>query len=190
MTEASQHPAVPGANRQEATGADDDDPGPSLSILIDDDNWRSFGGSESVVTRAHEAFERSLPEFVDRAVTVLLSSDAAIAALNAAYRGQEKPTNVLSFPLADIPFPDAPAPLGDIIIAYQTVMREAEAEHKEPLAHLAHLTVHGLLHLAGYGHDTDNEAERMEEMERTILADIGIPDPYQSVEDETPEPAN
>jgi probable rRNA maturation factor len=94
---------------------------------------------------------------------------------------------VLSFPFAGPYFGDGgKKPLGDIIIAYETVMREARDENKAPLDHLAHLTIHGLLHLAGYGHDDDRDAQRMEALERTILADIGISDPYQTFEDEAP----
>ncbi len=79
-----------------------------------------------------------------------------------------------------------PQPLGDIAIAYETVMREAAGEAKPPILHLAHLTVHGLLHLAGFDHETDAEAELMEAAERDILASIGIPDPYLSTSDEAP----
>ena len=117
-------------------------------------------------------------------VAVLLCDDAAIAALNARWRGVDRPTNVLSFPASPQTgaglhaAPVEPAPLGDIAIAYETVAREAEAEDKPLAEHLAHLAVHGFLHLLGYDHHDDGEAERMERLERDILARLGIADPY------------
>lgn len=185
MSETSKKRGVIAAVSQDADGAAEDDPGPSLHILIEFDHWRTLNGAEDAVQRAYNACINREPAMTGRDVTVLLSSDDAIAALNKAYRGHDKPTNVLSFPSAGT-FPDSTEPLGDIIIAYETVMREASTEAKTPLAHLSHLTIHGLLHLTGYDHDSDAEAEHMEGMEQTILADIGISDPYQTAEDEAP----
>lgn len=186
----SNKPAVIISKPQDADPGADDDPGPSLHILVEYEEWQSLENAEAAIVRAHEAaisHERTLG---GREVSVLLSSDGAIAELNGAFRGKNKPTNVLSFPFAGPWFGDVgDAPLGDIIIAYETVMREAREEHKAPLDHLAHLTIHGFLHLAGYGHDDDRDAERMEALERAILADIGISDPYQTFEDEAPVPA-
>jgi probable rRNA maturation factor len=167
-------------------GAEDDDPGPSLNILIDCDSWHSLTGAEDIMGRAYDEAARLIEGIAGRDVTLLLSSDSKIAALNATYRGQDKATNVLSFPSAAAPFPGEPAPLGDIIIAHETVMREADEENKQPLSHLAHLTIHGLLHLAGYDHDTDHEAERMEQMERIILSKIGVSDPYRILPEDEP----
>lgn len=169
----------------------DEDPGPSsLSLLIEYDEWLSVGDVGTTIRRAYDATVAALPAISGRDVAILLTSDAAIAALNAQYRGQNKPTDVLSFPAAGMAAPgltdDETPPLGDIAIAYQTVMREAEQEGKPPLCHLAHLTVHGVLHLAGFDHASDAEAERMESMEREILASIGIPDPYFIPLDEPP----
>jgi probable rRNA maturation factor len=96
--------------------------------------------------------------------------------LNGRWRGQDKPTNVLSFP-SGAALPDATT-LGDIAIAFETMAREAQEEGKPVAAHFTHLTVHGLLHLLGYDHETENEAEEMEEIERLILADLGVADPY------------
>lgn len=185
MSETSKNQGTTVAAPQDADGMAEEDPGPSLQILIEFDQWRVLNDAEDAVRRAYDACANREPALRDREVTVLLSSDDAVAALNKTYRGYDRPTNVLSFPAAG-PYPHGTEPLGDIIIAYQTVMREADADHKAPLAHLSHLTVHGLLHLAGYDHDNDSEAEHMEEMERTILADIGISDPYQTVEDKAP----
>jgi probable rRNA maturation factor len=164
-------------------GAADDDPGPSFFyIMIEFNGWRAIEGVEQAVRRAYDATVEKLGVIDGREVCVLLSSDAAVAALNAQYRGIEKPTNVLSFPSLDAAAGQSPAnypqPLGDIVIACETVMREVAAEGKPALSHLAHLTVHGLLHLAGFDHETDYDAEPMESLEREILASIGVSDPY------------
>ena len=116
-------------------------------------------------------------------VSVLLADDAAVQALNRDWRKIDKPTNVLSFP-SDAPnVAGAPALLGDIAIAYETLAREAAAEKKPFLHHLAHLAAHGYLHLLGYDHQTDSEAEAMEALEREILAAMRIPDPYADAAD-------
>ncbi len=171
------------AGADDVDGPADDEPGPSpVALLVAHDAWTSLGDVEQVVYRAYDAAAAKAGSIAGRDVCVLLSSDAAIAALNAQYRGQDKPTNVLSFPAAawpeGAPMAGERPPLGDIIIAYETLMREACDEAKPPLSHLAHLSVHGFLHLAGFDHETDKEAERMEALERDILAHMGIPDPY------------
>lgn len=112
-------------------------------------------------------------------ISVVLSSDARVRTLNRTYRGQDKPTNVLSFPAVD----DGnviqdPLLLGDIILAFATTQREAKAEFKTLRAHTAHLVVHGVLHVLGYDHGLERDALRMEQMERRILARLGIADPY------------
>ena len=100
--------------------------------------------------------------------------------LNLAYRGKDAPTNVLSFPFQRPPGTagDADAYLGDVVLAAETVRREAAERGIEPTHHLQHLVVHGLLHLLGYDHETDAAAEDMEGLETEILATIGIADPY------------
>lgn len=183
----SNKPAVIVSKPQDADPGADDDPGPSLHILLKYEEWQSLEGAEAAVSRAYGAAIGREGALGGREVSVLLSSDDAIAELNGSFRGKNKPTNVLSFPFGGPYVGDSgKKPLGDIIIAYETVMREAREERKAPLDHLAHLTVHGLLHLAGYGHDDDRDAERMEALERTILADIGISDPYLTFEDDAP----
>lgn len=99
------------------------------------------------------------------------------AALNETYRHREGPTNVLSFPVDAAPPMEAP-PLGDLVICAPVVWREAREQHKPARAHWAHLTVHGSLHLLGYDHEREDEAEAMERLEREILARLGFPDPY------------
>jgi probable rRNA maturation factor len=98
--------------------------------------------------------------------------------LNARYRGHDKPTNVLSFP-ATAPAVLRQTLLGDLVICAQVVAKEAREQGKSPEAHWAHMTVHGVLHLLGYDHQKKREAERMEALERKILARLGYPDPYQ-----------
>lgn len=112
-------------------------------------------------------------------LTILFSDDAVIQALNARFRGKDKPTNVLSFPApAAATMPGAPRHIGDIALAYETVAREAETERKPFEHHLTHLVVHGFLHLFGYDHETPEEAEEMENLERRILESLAIGDPY------------
>ncbi|OSM04833.1 putative metal-dependent hydrolase [Magnetofaba australis IT-1] len=123
-----------------------------------------------------------------REVSVALSDDAEVRALNAEYRGKDKSTNVLSFAMDDgeeemlEDFPELPGedfPLGDIILAYETVAREAEERGITLEAHTRHLVVHGTLHLLGLDHErSDAEAEEQENWERTVLATMGLPDPY------------
>jgi probable rRNA maturation factor len=111
-------------------------------------------------------------------VGVILTDDAEQRRLNRDFRGKDSSTNVLSFPIGDAA-PGGPVILGDIVLAFETVAREA-AEQQKPLAdHLRHLVVHGVLHLLGLDHETDAEAEAMEARERQILASLGVPDPYR-----------
>lgn len=112
-------------------------------------------------------------------ISVVLSDDEHIRELNKHHRGMDKPTNVLSFPAARMKTPaGAPRILGDVVLAYETVAREAAEESKPIENHLTHLVVHGVLHLLGYDHEDDDEAEMMETRERQILAKLGVPDPY------------
>lgn len=112
-------------------------------------------------------------------VVVLLASDPEVKALNARYRGKDRPTNVLSFPGAEMLLPGQPRHLGDIVLAYGTCAAEAAEQGKTLADHLSHLTVHGLLHLLGREHEEETEAEAMEAEERTILASLGVADPYR-----------
>jgi len=109
------------------------------------------------------------------AVSLLLGDDAALKALNKSWRGKDKPTNVLSFPAVA----GQGDQLGDIALAAETVAAEAAEQGKTFEAHMAHLLVHGFLHLLGYDHEHDGEAERMEARERAILAELGFADPYR-----------
>jgi probable rRNA maturation factor len=115
-----------------------------------------------------------------RGVVVLLTDDAAVRDLNARFRGQDAPTNVLSFPSPPAILGGARGPLGDIALAFGVCAREARAQGKPLADHLAHLVIHGVLHLLGFDHQDDAEAEAMEARERTLLAGMGVPDPWRA----------
>jgi probable rRNA maturation factor len=156
---------------------------PATEILIVAECWRAEADAEAIIHRAIEtAAEIVDTETGDAELAIMLTDDAGIRTLNANWRGIDKPTNVLSFPALQPTGPsspdDAPRMLGDIAIAYETVRREADDELKPFGHHLSHLAIHGFLHLIGYDHETDEEAGEMENLEREILARLGIPDPY------------
>lgn len=140
----------------------------SVEIVADHPAWRGRRALARRVLQAVGAAEKA-----DGVVSVLLGDDAALRALNKQWRGKDKATNVLSFPAAA----DGDQ-LGDIALAAETVAAEAVAQGKSFEAHMTHLLVHGLLHLLGYDHEQDAEAEIMEGRERMILAGLGISDPY------------
>jgi len=160
----------------------DIEPDPAVDVLIESDAWQMLPGVEDMVRRAIAVAAASTdnPPHRGAELSVLLCDDETITGLNARWRGQERPTNVLSFPAPAQPgaAPGARMPLGDIAIAYETVVREAGEHGKAVSDHLSHLAVHGFLHLLGYDHHMDGEAEQMERLERDILARIGIADPY------------
>jgi probable rRNA maturation factor len=109
-------------------------------------------------------------------VSILLTDNSEIARLNRDWRGIDKPTNVLSFPASRVGQGDKL--LGDIVIAYETLERESTDESRDFLHHLAHLAVHGFLHLIGFDHETDAQAEEMEGLESRIMMRLNMPDPY------------
>lgn len=153
---------------------------------IDIEDWPS-GGWEALAERAAAAAGEGEPLLAtDRlVVSILFTSDAEVHKLNREWRGRDKPTNVLSFPMlerAELAMQGTDGPpvmLGDIALAYATCAREAGEKGVSLEHHAAHLIVHGLLHLAGHDHvESDIEAEAMEALEVAILAKLGIPDPY------------
>ncbi len=141
-----------------------------IDIEIEDEAWSAaLPGAEALILASAQAALAGAG-----AVTILLADDDAVAELNQRFRGKAGPTNVLSFPAPANPEDH----LGDIALAYGVCAREA-AEQGKPLAHhLQHLVAHGVLHLLGYDHLTEAEAEEMEALERRLLADLGVPDPY------------
>lgn len=120
---------------------------------------------------------------VGREIGVSVVGPAESRRLNAQFRGKDKPTNVLSFPVADLPAPgagDEPLPLGDLVICPQVLRTEAREQKKTLRAHWAHLVVHGALHLIGYDHLHDADADRMERREIAVLRRLGFANPYRS----------
>jgi probable rRNA maturation factor len=143
---------------------------PRVDVVLLDPAWaKALPGVERLVSKAARA---ALGARV-RSLTVALSDDRRVQALNRRDRRKDKPTNVLSYPSGERAF------LGDVVLARQTVWREARQQKKTPADHVAHLVVHGTLHLLGFDHETgDADAERMEALERRILKKLGIADPY------------
>ncbi len=165
----------------EALPAADAEPpiGLLVDVVHDAGEWGSLDAVESAVRASAAALAAELGTTRSEAC-VALSSDAEVERLNAAYRGKQAPTNVLSFPASKGPAADAEETrfLGDLVLAAETVAREATDMGIPPEHHLQHLVVHGLLHLLGYDHEIDQEAEIMEALEVRILARLEIPDPY------------
>jgi probable rRNA maturation factor len=154
-----------------------------IEIVVEDEAWLArapdcAGWAERAATaalaepRALEPFG-PLPEGAE--ATVLLDTDEAVAELNTRFLGKSGPTNVLSFPATEMALPH----IGDVVLALGVCEREAAAQGKPLEHHLAHLTVHGMLHLLGWDHMADAEAEAMEALETDILAGLGVPDPYR-----------
>ncbi len=157
---------------------------PEIDIQVQSPFWDAEPAAAETVRGAIAAAARhcATHSAVHGEVSVVLADDVSIRMLNRDWRSIDKPTNVLSFPAA-APKGGAPQPLlGDIVIAYETVARESAEERKPFLHHLAHLAVHGFLHLLGYDHQTDSQADAMEGLERDILAGLAIADPYRAHE--------
>ena len=139
------------------------------TVVVLDAGWlKAMPGVERLVRKAARAAARR-----GRSLNVALADDRAVRVLNKRDRKKDRPTNVLSYPSEERAF------LGDIVLARQTVWREAKQQEKSPADHVAHLVVHGTLHLLGHDHETsDTDARRMEALERRILKRLGIADPY------------
>jgi probable rRNA maturation factor len=150
---------------------------PSIDIKVDSPLWDREPSAEQTVRGAIAAAASALAT-TDGEVSVVLTDDAGIKALNRDWRKIDKPTNVLSFPAAKIQGAGAAKLLGDIVIAYETLKRECDDESRIFLHHLAHLTVHGFLHLIGYDHQNDSDADKMEGLESRIMSVLKMPDPY------------
>jgi probable rRNA maturation factor len=112
-------------------------------------------------------------------LSLVLADDATVRALNARWRGKDAPTNVLAFASDEPPAAGKPVLLGDVVLAYETVAAEAEAQSKSLADHLRHLVIHGVLHILGYDHNAAAPAKRMEALETRILASLGVADPYR-----------
>jgi probable rRNA maturation factor len=172
-----------------------------IAIALRDDGWREACPAAPLLARAAARAALAAPPSSGRKhgfprspaaieLSLVLTSDAEQRSLNRRYRGRDAPTNVLSFPIGEAAdghppgtIPGAPLLLGDVVLARETIAREA-AERQKPFAdHLRHLVVHGVLHLLGYDHLEDSEARQMEALETAILRQLGVPDPYAETHD-------
>jgi probable rRNA maturation factor len=141
----------------------------TVDVVLLDPAWaKALPGVERLVRKAARAATNNRK----RSLAIALADDRRVRVLNARDRRKDKPTNVLSYPSGERDF------LGDVVLARQTVWREAKAQSKRPADHVAHLVVHGVLHLMGYDHESNADAERMEALERRILKRLAIADPY------------
>jgi len=149
-----------------------------IDVLVDSDLWTDPSKIRSMLRRA-VAQAAAMLSTSGAELAIVLTDDSAIRQLNRLWRGVDAPTNVLSFPTKR-QGADEPTHLGDIVLAHETIAREAHDEHKSFAHHVIHLTVHGFLHLIGYDHRDDTEAKTMEDMERRILRRLSIADPYRT----------
>ena len=144
-----------------------------IEVEVKADAWtKALPEVETVTLKAAEAALETVEG--GGSFAILLTDDETLRELNARFLGKDKPTNVLSFPAPANP----DRHLGDIALAYGVCAREAGEQGKTLSQHLSHLTVHGVLHLLGYDHQDDGEAEAMEAVERAVLEALGVPDPY------------
>jgi len=148
----------------------------AIEIAVEAPGWMSLPEAEETIRRAVEEVLTEAGE-TEAELGVVLTDDARIRSLNNAWRGADEATNVLSFPAPVLPVAGSRL-LGDMVLAFETVAREAAAMGKPAHHHLSHLAVHGALHLLGFDHAGEEEAAAMEERERAILARLGVPDPY------------
>jgi probable rRNA maturation factor len=154
---------------------------PAIDVMVESPSWPD--DAQALVRAALSAAATAADgDFRNATVAVLLTDDAALRRLNAQWRDIDKPTNVLSFPAAPPLAGSEARSLGDIAIAWETTAREAREEGKPLADHLSHLAVHGFLHLLGYDHESEAQAETMEQLERAILGRLGVPDPYLTPE--------
>jgi probable rRNA maturation factor len=154
-------------------------PRPTIEIVIESPLWKRARNVKALLRRAIAA--AATVSTTDGELAIVLTDDSAIRALNRDWRRKDAATNVLSFPAKETgQAHGTPRLLGDIVIAYETAEREARAERKPFAHHLAHLAVHGFLHLAGYDHSAEDEADAMETLEAAILARLDVPDPYSA----------
>jgi probable rRNA maturation factor len=152
-------------------------------VSVEDEAWHGagLGDLDALVLRCIRAAARVVEIPVDSVseLSATFADNAAVQALNGEWRGKDKPTNVLSFPMLDLVPGDRPGPmLGDVILARETVAAEAVAEGKSLHDHLCHLIVHGFMHCLGFDHVDPEDADEMEGLEIDILSDLGIADPY------------
>jgi probable rRNA maturation factor len=150
----------------------------NLTTEVEAGDWQRVVDLDQLVQRTVKA---TLPQDERRSIHILFTDDAAMQAINKQWLGKDRPTNVLSFPAAAQPVPKGEvAHLGDLVLAWDTVNNEATNQGKTAADHISHLIVHGLLHLQGFDHEIEAEAETMEAREIAILSNLGIANPYQT----------
>lgn len=160
----------------------------SIEIAVDSNRWEDIEAFELLTQDTSQTVIAWLEEYesiifpqIPMELSVLFTDDASIKEINSEWRKQDKATNVLSFPTKELSVGDTPLPLlGDIIFAHETILREAEELTKSFEEHFTHLFIHGFLHLLGYDHINDTDAEQMERIETGILTSIGLSDPYEN----------
>ena len=158
----------------------------TVDLRIEDSRWQAFDPGVLAEGAARATLTHLGLMAGEFTVAILAGNDARTAELNAAFRGREGPTNVLSWPSAErrasrpgaLPRPPEEAELGDIALAFETCAAEAQAAGRPLADHVTHLVVHGLLHLLGHDHENEPDAALMESAEVAILAELGLPDPY------------
>ena len=149
----------------------------NITTDVEDTRWVTLPEVEALVERAIEAVLPNDPRSVD----VLLTGDAEIRVVNMKWRGKNEATNVLSFPSPKLPVPAGQAAhLGDLVLAWDIIEREANEAQKPLIDHVVHLIVHGMLHLLGFDHEVESEGDLMEAKETEILARLGVADPYHA----------
>jgi probable rRNA maturation factor len=151
-------------------------PALTVDVIVESEQWKDAGKLRTAVRRA-VARAAAMLSTRGAELAIVLTDDSTIRALNRDWRGVDKATNVLAFPTKNA----ATGHLGDIVLAFETIAQEARSERKPLIHHLAHLAVHGFLHLAGYDHERPKDALEMERTERKILRQMAIPDPYRPV---------
>lgn len=151
-----------------------------IDVVTESEDWAAHAGLETRIEAAAAAAlaAAGVPTLPDGEIAVLLTDDEGVAILNGRWRGKPVPTNVLSWPAVAPKLLSLSPMIGDIALAYETCAREAGEEGKPFTDHLTHLVVHGTLHLLGFDHETEAEAEAMEALERRVLAGFGVADPY------------
>jgi probable rRNA maturation factor len=171
-----------GGSRAASAGGAASESAPPLRVALvrEAGDWSAFADADRTVERAAAALagHPACRLLGPREASIVLGNDALISRLNSTYRGKQGATNVLAFPYQKPRASVAEDYLGDVVLAAETVAREAAERGISPNAHLQHLVVHGLLHLLGHGHENDAEAERMEALESAILAATGVADPH------------
>lgn len=150
-----------------------------LDVMHESGDWSPLGDVDVAIHAAAQALAtHPALDLQPASACIVLASDADVRVLNRDYRGFDKPTNVLSFPTAAV-VTGVPRHLGDVVLAAGTVLAEARAERIDPIHHLQHLVVHGLLHLLGYDHESKQQADEMERLEVAILSRLAVADPYR-----------